>query len=103
MDRILKKSSGTQVEVSGGTIEGVDEDGITVFRGIPFVKPTVSEKRWTSPVDNKSWSGLLETKKFGPVCMLLPVFGDMNFRSDGNSEDCLYLNVWTSAFNNELE
>jgi len=26
--------------------------------------------------------------------MQLPVFGDMNFRSDGMSEDCLYLNVW---------
>ena len=27
--------------------------------------------------------------------MQLPVFGDMNFRSDGMSEDCLYLNVWS--------
>jgi para-nitrobenzyl esterase len=29
--------------------------------------------------------------------MQLPLFGDMNFRSNGVSEDCLYLNVWTGA------
>ena len=27
--------------------------------------------------------------------MQLPLFGDMNFRSNGMSEDCLYLNIWT--------
>lgn len=93
----LKKTLGTQVEISSGLIEGVEEDGLTVFRGIPFAEPPVGEKRWTAPVDKNPWGGVLETKQFGPGCMQLAVFGDMNFRSDGNSEDCLYLNIWTPA------
>lgn len=93
----LKKTLGTQVEISNGIIEGTEEDGISVFRGIAFAEPPVGEKRWAAPADKKPWTGVLETKEFGPACMQLPVFGDMNFRSDGNSEDCLYLNLWTPA------
>jgi len=43
------------------------------------------------------WSGVRKADKFGPRAMQLPVFGDMNFRSNGMSEDCLYLNVWTPS------
>jgi para-nitrobenzyl esterase len=35
--------------------------------------------------------------EFGPNCMQRPIFGDMEFRNKGMSEDCLYLNVWTPA------
>lgn len=92
-----EKTLQTQIEISKGTIEGVNEDGITVFKGIPFASPPVDDKRWTAPVDHNPWDGVKETKEFGPRCMQLPVFGDMNFRSDGKSEDCLYLNIWTPA------
>ena len=53
--------------------------------------------RWRAPQPVKKWSGVRETKQFGPRCMQQPLFGDMDFRSNGMSEDCLYLNVWTPA------
>ena len=53
--------------------------------------------RWREPQPVQNWSGVRKADKFGPRAMQLPVFGDMNFRSDGMSEDCLYLNVWTPA------
>jgi para-nitrobenzyl esterase len=43
----------------------------------------------------QNWKGVLQTKQFGPRAMQAPIFGDMGFRSNGLSEDCLYLNVWS--------
>src|SRR4030095_12182145 len=43
------------------------------------------------------WDGVRKAVQFGPRAMQAPIFGDMGFRSNGMSEDCLYLNVWTPA------
>ena len=82
-----------------GLIEGTlePESGLRVFRGIPFAAPPVGELRWKSPQPVTSWGEVRNADRFGPRAMQLPIFGDMNFRSNGMSEDCLYLNVWTPA------
>jgi para-nitrobenzyl esterase len=38
-----------------------------------------------------------QADKFASRCMQRPIYGDMAFRSPGVSEDCLYLNLWTTA------
>ena len=88
---------GLQVRIASGVIEGVDESGILAFRGIPFAAPPVGELRWKEPQPVKSWAGVHKTDRFGPRAMQQPLFSDMVFRSEGISEDCLYLNVWTPA------
>lgn len=86
------------VRTKSGTVRGtVDETGVFAYRGIPFAQPPVGELRWKPPQPVKAWEGVREATKFGPRAMQLPVFLDMNFRSDGMSEDCLYLNVWTTS------
>lgn len=87
----------TQVKTANGTIEGTYDSGINTFKGIPFAAPPVGEFRWREPQPVKNWDGILKTVAFGPRAMQLPIFGDMNFRSNGVSEDCLYLNVWSPA------
>jgi para-nitrobenzyl esterase len=57
----------------------------------------VGVNRWKPPQPVANWQGVRKADKFGPRCMQRAIFGDMNFRSDGMSEDCLYLNVWTPA------
>ena len=86
-----------QVKTANGVLEGVDESGVVAFKGVPFAAPPVGDLRWREPQPVQNWTGVRKAHKFGPRAMQLPIFGDMNFRSDGVSEDCLYLNVWTPA------
>jgi para-nitrobenzyl esterase len=88
-----------RVKITSGTIEGAGRQpsGVREFKGIPFAEPPVGNLRWAQPQPAKNWSGVRKTAAFGPRCMQQAVFGDMGFRSDGMSEDCLYLNVWTPA------
>jgi para-nitrobenzyl esterase len=84
------------VQTSSGTLEGTGRP-VREFKGIPFAQPPVGSLRWTAPQPVAAWTGVRQAKAFGPRCMQQPIFGDMGFRSNGMSEDCLYLNVWTPA------
>src|SRR5207237_1444616 len=63
----------------------------------PFAAPPVGDLRWKAPQPVQPWKGVRRADRFGPRPMQLPLFGDMVFRSDRMSEDCLYLNAWTPA------
>ena len=87
------------VKVANGALEGVSDksSGVRSFKGIPFGEPPLGDFRWKPPQPVKNWQGVRKADNFGPRCMQRQVFGDMGFRSNGMSEDCLYLNVWTPA------
>ena len=89
-------------KVESGTIEGLYDTrtGLQLYLGVPFAKPPVGDLRWKAPQAMDRWTGVKETKAFGPRPVQAIVFGDMSSRSDGISEDCLYLNVWTPAKRN---
>ncbi len=87
-----------RVKTANGMVEGVTESsGIHVYRGIPFAAPPTGDLRWKPPQPVANWDGVRPAAQFGPRCVQASLFGDMNFRSNGMSEDCLYLNVWTPA------
>lgn len=89
--------TGPQVTYRDGTIEGIDSSGVRIFRGIPFAQPPVGQLRWKAPQPVKPWTGVRSAKTFGPDPIQHNAFGDMIFEGSGQSEDCLYLNVWTPA------
>jgi para-nitrobenzyl esterase len=88
-----------QAKTENGIIEGFYDtrSSLQLYLGVPFAKPPVGDLRWKAPQPLDNWSGVLKTNTFSPRPVQAIVFGDMNSRSSGVSEDCLYLNVWTPA------
>jgi para-nitrobenzyl esterase len=88
-----------RVKLANGVIEGAgpQASGVREFKGVAFAEPPVGPLRWSPPQPVKKWTGVRQTNRFGPRCMQQALFGDMAFRSNGMSEDCLYLNIWTPA------
>ena len=81
----------TPAKVEEGLLQGTFEDGLTVYRGIPFAAPPVGDLRWRAPEPTAKWKGVRQATKFAPG----PIQGWG--APIGKSEDCLYLNVWTPA------
>ena len=82
-----------------GKIEGIEHDGVLVFRGIPFAAPPVGPRRFLPPAREASWDGVRDATKFGAdVAQVdLPFARILGSDSAHSSEDGLYLNVWTPA------
>src|SRR4051794_33576269 len=93
------------VQVESGRLRGIPSaDGtLTVFKGIPFAAPPVGQLRWRPPQPPLEWDGLRPADTFGPICPQLgPPPGsfyqqEFYLHEEPQSEDCLYLNVWTAA------
>lgn len=82
------------VRVDRGVIAGAVEDGVTVFRGIPYAAPPVDDRRWKAPQPVVAWEGTRSATAFGPACMQT---NGAIAHLPAPSEDCLFANVWTPA------
>uniref|UniRef100_A0A0N4Z6W2 Carboxylesterase type B domain-containing protein n=1 Tax=Parastrongyloides trichosuri TaxID=131310 RepID=A0A0N4Z6W2_PARTI len=76
---------------------GTNKEGI-VFQGIPYASPPLNELRFKKPILPKNWTGILETTNFKKTCMWNSKLTNRNHDPSTMSEDCLYLNVYTSKY-----
>ncbi len=83
-----------QVQITNGIVRGVTEDEVTIFKGIPFAAPPVSDYRWRPPQPVVAWDGVRNASEFGPNCAQAGWGGSPGSITEGSSEDCLYLNLW---------
>jgi para-nitrobenzyl esterase len=97
---VLPVFAANRVKTANGVLESAaaPKDGVRAYRGIPFAQPPVGDLRWREPQPARKWTGIRNADEFAPRCMQRTSPGaDYWFRSNGMSEDCLYLNVWTPA------
>lgn len=92
-------SSSDAIRVDGGLIAGTTADGVQSYKGIPFAAPPTGDLRWKPPQPVVAWQGVRECNAYGPDCPQAPYpAGSMYYSPPRKqSEDCLYLNVWTAA------
>ncbi len=88
----------TTVSTRSGKLEGEQQGSLSVFKGIPFAAPPVGGLRWAPPRNPDSWNGVRDARRFGNVApqnsMMNGALAAMVVEGT-QSEDCLYLNVWT--------
>lgn len=94
-------AEGPVVVTAGGELAGVQEDGVRVFRGVPYARPPIGELRWRAPAPAQPWSGRRDATRFAPSCPQAEAkpFGPYTagfLPGPAFAEDCLYLNVWTA-------
>lgn len=91
------------IHTKNGDISGVNMEGYTVFKGIPYAKPPVGELRWKAPQKLEPWEGVYRAEQFGTTF-------DQNRAEEGSfyhkefywnpdyitplSEESLFLNIW---------
>ena len=86
------------VHTDSGLVQGTMENGLAVFKGIPFAAPPLGNLRWRAPKAPTAWTGIRNADKFAPACVQIPIVNrTLGMDPVETSEDCLYLNVWTPA------
>ena len=100
-NRAVTEAEGAAVaNTSCGPVEGVMEDSVFVFKGIPYALPPLGPRRWQAPQglsreDGTCWTSTRQAKQFGDMCT--QPAGIDAFSSVLGNEDCLFLNVWTTS------
>ena len=87
------------VSTEGGILSGVICRGgaVRAFKGIPYAAPPVGDLRWRAPEPAPPWPGTRMADGFAPRCVQpeRPQSAIGYFGPETQSEDCLYLNLWT--------
>ncbi len=78
---------GPVVKTGAGKVRGRTVEGIHVFRGVRYGADTAT-RRFQAPMPPQPWKGVVEAVEYGNA-------SPQGSKEERQSEDCLFLNVWT--------
>jgi len=86
-----------EAAIDTGRLAGVAEGPVLAFKGVPYAAAPTGERRWRPPAAPAAWSGVRPADRFGATCPQPQRPDGMPAAGAGvpQSEDCLFLNVWT--------
>jgi len=89
------QAAGPTATVDSGVLAGVQRGAIQIYKGIPYAAPPVGPLRWAPPAPAAPWTRPRDASSFGAICPQPK--SAIPGASGAQSEDCLFLNVWTFA------
>jgi para-nitrobenzyl esterase len=101
----LSSGSDHVVKTTAGPVAGYSREGVRIFKGIPYAGSTAGKARFKAPQPMTPWNEVRSSRAYGPVC---PQGVRTGWQDDEDAylmrwddgfpgEDCLRLNVWTTA------
>lgn len=89
----------TIVDSIYGKLRGQQQGNATVWKGIPYAKPPIGDRRFRAPQPPEPWTEVRDALLFGPSAIQAGngIIDFLANQEDNTSEDCLYLNVWSPS------
>lgn len=81
------------LRIAAGELVGELVGDVRIFRGVPYAAAPVGQRRWQAAGPVEPWQGVREATQFGALSLQGETFAPRS----AQSEDCLFLNIWTPA------